>query len=126
MTGLILGLGVDVVDIPRFGAVMARRPALAARLFAPEELAYASTLANPAPTLAGRFGAKEAAMKALGVGLGAVDWTDISVHRRTGGAPELIVRGRAGDRAARLGVGSWQVSISHTDAVASVTVLALS
>lgn len=126
MTGQVLGLGVDVVDIPRFRAVLDRRPALAQRLFSAEELAYAATLANPAPTLAGRFGAKEAVMKALGVGIGAVDWTDIKVLRRAGGRPEMIVDGRAGDLAARRGVATWEVSISHTDTIASVTVLALS
>lgn len=126
MTGLVLGLGVDVVDIARFRAVLDRRPAMAARLFSADELAYAASLANPAPTLAGRFGAKEAVMKALGVGIGAVDWTDIAVLRRSGGRPEMLVQGRAAELAARRGVGSWEVSISHTDDLASVTVLALS
>lgn len=126
MTGSVLGLGVDVVDIARFRAVLDRRPAMAARLFSADELAYAASLANPAPTLAGRFGAKEAVMKALGVGIGAVDWTDIAVLRRSGGRPEMLVQGRAAELAARRGVGSWEVSISHTDDLASVTVLALS
>ena len=126
MTGSVLGLGVDVVDIARFRAVLDRRPAMAQRLFSAEELAYAATLANPAPTLAGRFGAKEAVMKALGVGIGAVDWTDVAVIRHAGGRPEMRVRGRAADLAARRGVASWEVSISHTDTLASVTVLALS
>ena len=76
MTGRILGLGVDVVDIPRFRQVLERRPGMAERLFSVGELGYAASLANPAPSLAGRFAVKEAVMKALGVGLGAVDWTD--------------------------------------------------
>lgn len=126
MTGGVVGLGIDVVDITRFRAVLNRRPAIAERLFSTEELAYAATLANPAPTLAGRFGAKEAVMKALGVGIGAVDWTDIAVIRRRGGRPEMVVQGRAADLAARRGVRGWEVSISHTDTLASVTVLALS
>jgi holo-[acyl-carrier protein] synthase len=125
VSGQVVGLGVDVVDIARFEAVLQRRPALARRLFSPDELAYAATLANPSPSLAGRFGAKEAVMKALGVGIGAVDWTDVAVHRRAGGAPELMVEGRAAALAAGQGVTSWQVSISHTATVASVTVLAL-
>lgn len=125
-SGQVLGLGVDVVDIPRFRAVLARRPAVAARLFSPDELAYAATLANPAPTLAGRFGAKEAVMKALGVGIGALDWIDVSVNRQPGGSPELVVRGRAAQLAEDRGVAAWEVSISHTSTIASVTVLALS
>lgn len=126
MTGQVVGLGVDLVDIPRLRNVLRRRPAMAQRLFSAEELAYASSLADPGPTLAGRFAVKEAVMKALGVGLGAVDWTDISVHRLDGGAPELQVAGRARALAGKRGVGSWQVSISHTDTVASAMVLALS
>jgi holo-[acyl-carrier protein] synthase len=122
----VLGLGVDVVDIPRFRAVLERRPAMATRLFSTDELAYAATLANPTPTLAGRFGAKEAVMKALGVGIGALDWTDVSVTRQPGGSPELVVRGRAAQLAAERGVAAWEVSISHTSTIASVTVLALS
>ena len=113
-------------DSPRFRAVLRRRPAIAGRLFSPDELAYASTLANPAATLAGRFGAKEAVMKSLGVGIGAMDWTDVTVLRHASGAPSLVVRGRAAALATARGVASWQVSISHTDTVASVTVLALS
>jgi holo-[acyl-carrier protein] synthase len=124
--GRVVGLGVDVVDIPRFRAVLERRPAVAARLFSEDELAYAASLANPAPTLAGRFGAKEAVMKALGVGIGAVDWTDIAVLRRPGAGPELVVEGRAAQLAEGRGVTGWQVSISHTATIASVTVLALS
>ena len=126
MSGTVVGVGVDLVDIPRFRAVMERRPSLAARLFSADELAYAAGLANPAPTLAGRFGAKEAVMKALGVGIGAVDWTDIAVRRHPGGRPQLLVHGRAAALAAGIGVASWQLSISHTDTVASATVLALS
>jgi len=121
----VLGLGLDLVDIARFEAVLGRRPAMATRLFSAEELDYAGTLANPAPTLAGRFAVKEAVMKALGVGIGAVDWPDISVARLRGGAPQLIVRGRAARLAEGMGVTAWKVTISHTDQVASAAVVAL-
>jgi holo-[acyl-carrier protein] synthase len=121
----VLGLGLDLVDVARFERVLARRPALARRLFSAEELRYAGTLRNPVPTLAGRFAAKEAVMKALGVGIGAIDWTDVSVLRRPGGAPQLVVGGRAARLADRLGVGGWSISISHTAAVAGAVVAAL-
>lgn len=126
ISGRLLGLGLDLVDIPRFERVLGRRPAMTTRLFSAEELHYANTLANPAPTLAGRFAVKEAVMKALGVGLGAVDWPDISVTRRPGGAPELVIRGRAARLAEAMGVAAWKVTISHTDLVASAAVVALS
>ncbi|HET9078695.1 MAG TPA: holo-ACP synthase [Acidimicrobiales bacterium] len=121
----VAGIGVDLVDISRFERILDRRPALAARLFSAEELGYASGLARPAPTLAGRFAVKEAVMKALGVGIGAIDWTDVSVARLPGGRPRLGVAGRAARLAAERGVAGWQVSISHTDTVACAMVVAV-
>ena len=82
MNGALVGIGIDSVDIPRFAEILARRPGLAARLFTPGEQRYAAGLANPVPTLAARFAAKEAVMKALGVGLGAFGWADVEVVRR--------------------------------------------
>jgi holo-[acyl-carrier protein] synthase len=124
--GGLVGLGIDSVDIDRFRRVLARRPAMADRLFTEAERSYAAGLANPAPSLAARFAIKEAVMKALGVGLGAFDWSDVEVRRSTGGAPELEVRGRAALLAAERGVAAWRVSITHTDAVASAAVAAVS
>ncbi len=123
--GRLLGLGLDVVDIPRLAGALIRRPGLRGRLFTEPERAYAESMASPAATYAGRFAAKEALMKALGVGLGAVDWSDVEVLRHEGGRPLLVVRGRAAALAASVGVGAWQVSISHTDTVASAVVAAL-
>jgi holo-[acyl-carrier protein] synthase len=121
----VIGFGLDLVDIARFERVLARRPAMAERLFSNEELAYAATLVNPGPNLAGRFAAKEAVMKALGVGIGAVNWPDVAVLRQPGGAPQLIVRGRAARLAADLGVTAWHLSISHTATMASAAVVAV-
>ena len=67
--GLVVGLGSDLVEIPRFRLALERRPKLAERLFSDGERAYADRFREPAPHLAARFGAKEAVMKALGVGL---------------------------------------------------------
>lgn len=126
MNGRVLGLGLDLVDIDRFRSVLARRPALAERLFTAGERALATPMADPAPTLAGRFAVKEAVMKALGVGIGAVNWTDISTSRQPGGAPTLAVGGRAAALASGMGVEGWRLSITHTDSVAAAVVLALS
>ncbi len=123
--GQLLGIGLDVVDIPRLARMLGRRPGLRGRLFTEHERAYAESMASPAVTYAGRFAVKEALMKSLGVGLGSVDWWDVETVRRDGGRPQLVVRGRAASLAAALGVGDWQVSISHTDTVASAVVAAL-
>jgi holo-[acyl-carrier protein] synthase len=125
VTGALVGLGIDSVDIPRFAEVLERRPALTSRLFTAAERRYASTLANPIPTLAGRFAAKEAVMKALGVGLGAFAWGEVEVEHLEGGAPRLVVTGRAASLAARRGVAGWHLSITHTAMVASAVAAAV-
>jgi holo-[acyl-carrier protein] synthase len=126
VTGQVLGLGLDLVDIDRFGAALLRRSSMAERLFTPEERDLVVDMVNPTPTLAGRFAVKEATMKALGVGMGAIDWADVTTLRLEGGAPSLSVTGRAARLADERGISSWQVSISHTDTMAAAVVLALS
>lgn len=126
MNGALVGIGVDSVDIDRFAQVLDRRPALSRRLFTDGERSYAEKQANPVPSLAARFAVKEATMKALGVGLGAFDWGNVEVLRTDGGAPDLLVAGRAADLAAARGVNGWRVSITHTHTVATAVVAAVS
>lgn len=114
----IVGIGVDAVDVPRFARVLARRPGIAARLFSDAERAYAFGFSEPAPRLAARFAAKEAAMKALGVGLGAFSLRDIEVERNEDGAPRLVLRAGAASLAERRGAVSWHLSLSHTASTA--------
>ena len=68
---MIVGVGVDVVDVERFRRVLARTPTLRERLFTAAELAYVAPRLDPVPSLAARFAAREAVMKSLGLGLGA-------------------------------------------------------
>jgi holo-[acyl-carrier protein] synthase len=121
-----VGLGLDLVDIVRFGAVLSRRPAASRRLFTDGERAYAATLANPVPSLAARFAAKEAVMKALGVGLGAFAFVDVEIERQPSGEPVLVLAGRAAQLASERHVRSWLVSLTHTDTAAAAVVVALS
>ena len=121
----MIGLGIDAVEIDRFRRVLARRPGLAARLFTDAERAYGARFSDPAPRLAARFAAKEAAMKALGVGLGAFPFHDVEVVRAPSGAPSLRVSGAAAALAAERGVTSFLVSITHTDTTAEAVVAAL-
>ena len=127
MTAAIEGVGVgnDAVEVPRFRRALARRPGLRERLFTEGELAYAARFSDPAPRLAARFAVKEAAMKSLGVGLGAIRFHDVEVVRQPGGAPGLSIAGRASELADRLDVTGWRVSITHTDLMAEAVVLAL-
>jgi len=121
----VIGLGIDAVDIDRFRTVLARRPGMAERLFTDGERAYAARQVDPAPSLAARFAAKEAAMKALGVGIGAFRFTDVEVVRLGNGAPALHVHGGAAQLASQQEVGKWLVSLTHTSSLASAVVAAL-
>lgn len=121
----MIGIGIDAVDVARFRAVLARTPTVEARLFTETERAYAARFRDGTPRLAARFAAKEATMKSLSVGLGAFGFHDVEVVNAESGAPELIVRGAAADLARSLGVGSFRVSLTHTDLVAEAVVVAL-
>lgn len=121
----MIGLGIDAVDVGRFRIVLARSPGVAKRLFTADERAYSARHADPTPSLAARFAAKEAVMKALGVGLGAFRFTDVEVVRLASGQPTLRVRGGAADLASRQGVGTWLVSLTHTASLAEAVVAAI-
>ena len=120
--------GVDYVDVPEFRVVLERHPAFRTRVFTRSEQAACEARPDPVPHYAARFAAKEAACKALGIGLSPLGidraLQDIEVVRR-GRAPTLSLRGRPLRHARRLGVSSRSVSLSHagSGALASVVLL---
>ena len=114
----MIGLGTDVVDLERFRLALDRTPSLEDRLFTTGERALAASRRDPIPALAARFAAKEAVMKVLGVGLGAIDWHDVEVVREESGRPRLEITGRAAALATKAGVTVWHLSLSHSDLVA--------
>ena len=114
---MIVGVGIDVVDVDRFTRQLERIPRLAARLFTPAELGLA-----PA-SLAARFAAKEAVAKALGAPVG-LRWLDAGVRRDSSGRPVIEVTGTIAARAAELGVDVFHLSLSHDAGVASAVVIA--
>lgn len=123
----VLGIGVDAVDLDRFAASLERTPTLATRLFSAEELAYADAAKGPrgrVERLAVRFAAKEAVVKALGVGIFAIDHHDVEVVRASSGAPSLRIAGRAGALATEQGVRRWHLSLTHSGTVATAMVVA--
>ncbi|MGY6502772.1 MAG: holo-ACP synthase [Acidimicrobiales bacterium] len=122
----MIGIGVDLVEIPRFRQVLDRTPTMVERLFTEAEQGYASRFADPTARLAARFAAKEAVMKALGVGLGSMPLRSIEVIRDDAtGRPSLVLHGRAGEVARTHGVTEWRLSMSHTDLMAQATAVAL-
>jgi len=120
----VIGIGVDVVEIERFRRSLERTPSMRERLFTSAELAYVAPKADPVPSLAARFAAREAVMKSLGLGLGAFGFHDVWVERADSGAPSLLVVGRAAELAATAGVQRWHLSLSHSDLVAIAYVVA--
>ena len=114
---MIVGLGLDVCDVARFGRILERTPALRERLFTPAERDL------PLQSLAARFAAKEAIAKALGAP-GGLSWQDVTVVKGPGGAPSLEVTGTVARRAAELGVDCFHVSLSHDAGIASAVVIA--
>ena len=114
---MIVGVGIDVVDIARFNESIARTPGLRERLFTPAEAAL------PPASLAARFAAKEALAKALGAPVG-LHWQDATVRRGGDGRPHLQVTGTVEARAGALGVHTMHVSLSHDAGIASAVVIA--
>src|ERR1700681_358135 len=112
---MIVGLGMDITEIDRIEAAIARRGrALLERLFTPLEISYCEKHRNRAERFAGRFAAKEAAMKALGTGWArGVRWLDIEVVREPSGKPSLKLSGAARTIADLLGVNHIALTITH-------------
>ena len=112
---MIVGLGMDITEVDRMEAAIGRRGrAFLERLFTPAEIAYCERHRNRAERFAGRFAAKEAAMKALGTGWArGVRWIDIEVVRQPSGKPTLALSGSARKIADQLGVKHIAVTITH-------------
>jgi holo-[acyl-carrier protein] synthase len=120
----VIGIGIDLVDIDRFRRSLERTPSMRTRLFTDVELAYVEPQADPVPSLAARFAAREAVMKALGVGLGAFGFHEVWVERAVSGRPSLALSGRAAELADGAGVVTWHLSLTHSDMTAAAYVIA--
>lgn len=114
---MIVGIGVDIVGIERFEQQLARTPRLIERLFAEGERALAL------PSLAARFAAKEAFVKALGRDED-LSYVDIEVEGDEHGKPGFVFRGRAAEVLRARGIGSVHLSITHDAGVACAFVVA--
>jgi holo-[acyl-carrier protein] synthase len=113
---VIVGVGIDVVDIDRFTESLERTPGLRGRLFTPAEAAL------PMHSLAARFAAKEALAKALGAPAG-LEWQHAEVVKDVSGRPSFEMTGTVLARADDLAVGSVHLSLSHDAGIASAVVV---
>lgn len=120
----MIGIGTDVVELGRFRTALDRTPSIIQRVFTPAEQAYAARRTDPVERYAVRFAAKEAALKAMGIGLFQVPLTEIEVARSDSGAPELVLHRQAAAMAADRGIAAWQLTLAHTDSLAHAIAVA--
>jgi holo-[acyl-carrier protein] synthase len=111
----MMSLGVDIVDVARFGAALRRWPRLAARIFTDDELATCLPSRDAEDRLAARFAAKEATFKALGDGWPRLSYHDVEVGTGVAGAPVLSLHSEAARRAAGRHAA---VSLAHAGGLA--------
>ena len=115
--------GIDLIELTRLEQAIQRHGArFLERIFTPDELAETSGRPD---SLAGRFAAKEAVVKALGTGIGPIAWKEIEIRRGPQREPVLHLHGLAKEKAAELGLHAWSVSLSHTEHYAAAVAVAL-
>jgi holo-[acyl-carrier protein] synthase len=122
---LIIGMGVDLAEVDRIEKAIERHgEAFLRRVYTVAEREYCERFRNKYERFAGRFAAKEAAMKALGTGWRrGVRWVDFEVVRELGGRPTIRLDGEAKKIAGELGVKKIALSITHTEAQALAQVI---
>jgi holo-[acyl-carrier protein] synthase len=125
---MVIGTGVDLAEIDRIERALAASHGarLRDRVFTPGEQSYCESRGRGrSESYAARFAAKEATMKALGVGWGKdAAWSEIEVVRERGGAPRLVLSGRAAATASRRGIVRFSLSLSHAANLAIAFVVA--
>ena len=115
-------LGVDLIDIDRIAGTLSRYPErFRRRVLTEREDRYCG---NKVERVAGRWAAKEAVSKVLGLGVRGVGWREIEVLPNFAGQPQVLLHGRAAARATRLGIGEVTVSISHERRMAVAVAIA--
>ncbi len=122
---MIVGLGIDVVEVDRIRDSLKRfGDRFAGRILTPAEASYCAACADPALHVAARFAAKEAAGKALGTGLGIeLAWHDVEVVRHPSGVPELRLTGKGWTIADQRRISRIHLSLTHTAHTAAAVVI---
>lgn len=119
----VAGIGVDIVSIERMSKILERTPSFAKRVFSKEEQRYCSRRPRPSEHYAARFAAREAVLKALGIGFYGVGLNDVVVEVEADGSPVARLSGHALEIAQKKGVREVALSISHTHDVAIANAL---
>lgn len=125
--GTVIGIGTDIIEVQRIEEMIHRHDeTFLQRVYTPAEVEYCSDRKAAGQHYAGRWAAKEAALKALGTGWArGIKWTDIEVSNEPGGRPLLTLHGAALDYASQLGIRDMKISISHCKSYAVAYVVAV-
>ncbi|RUL89742.1 holo-ACP synthase [Tautonia sociabilis] len=123
----ILGIGTDIIEVPRIGKMIESHGELfLRRVYTEREIRYCQGRKHALEHFAGRWAAKEAILKAIGTGWArGICWTDMEIRRDAMSGPRVLVRGGARDAAIQRGIGDILISISHCRTYATATAVAL-
>ena len=122
---MVKGIGTDIVNIERIKSSIAKfKEKFQSKIFTSEEWDYCWNKKNPYPSLAARFAAKEAVLKALGTGKGGIKWLDIEVQLDAKGKPGINLSGLAAETARSKYISSLNLSLSHCSEYAIAFVVA--
>ncbi len=122
---MIIGIGTDIVEVPRIAAKLAKGDGFRNLVFTPFEISYCENQAMPAESYAARFAAKEALLKALGTGWGngGINFDEIEIRNDAAGKPELFLIGNGAGRYEQAGIKKIWVSLSHEKSAAVAMVI---
>ncbi|MCF7912217.1 MAG: holo-ACP synthase [Candidatus Cloacimonetes bacterium] len=120
---MIIGIGTDLIEVSRFEKSISK-PRFLEKVFTEQELELCGHKQSRVQSLAARFAAKEACMKALGTGWSeGVSFSEIEVLNNSQGAPVMVLHGTTQQRAQELGVENIHITLSHLHEIASATVI---
>jgi len=123
----ILGLGTDIIEVPRIGRMIEQHGELfLKRVYTDREIRYCQTRKHAYEHFAARWAAKESILKAIGTGWArGIAWTDMEIRRDPTSGPRVLVRGGARDAAIQRGIGDILITLSHCRTYATATAVAL-
>lgn len=125
MAEKILGIGIDLIELARIADSLEKfGDRFLQRIYLPGEIEYSKGHVDPAPFLAARFAAKEAASKAFGTGIGKkLGWRDIEVRKHEGGEPYVVLHEKGEAMARERGITRTMISLTHTRTHAAAVVI---
>ncbi len=119
------GIGIDIIEIGRIRDAYGRCPRILDRLFTGPELRDYRDRGSRTETLAGKFAAKEAIVKAMGTGLRGFAWIDIEILPDEFGKPVCKLYGKAAEKSEGMKISGFLISIAHNKTIAIANAVAV-